>query len=401
MKTINKSFILLCSATMVLSCSNGDFDPNANAILLTGTDVNPVVTFPVDDTPSTYYVSSSTAHKVDEKVTVSYGFDNDAVETYNDLNGTTYFPVPDGAVKLLDTQDVIEAGKASSTGIRVQLVSTENWVDGRSYVIPVSIKSVTGGDLTVLNPSKTILLRVSRKMSFSSLDVGNANLYSTYDWIRSEGKEAMPLPKYTCEIKVFLTEDAPARIRRLCNWGGVGQNMLRFGEEGTHRNALQWVCPADKIVSKTLFAPNKWYTVSLTFDGSTYAMYVDGVKEGELSASAEFAFSFFEIGMSWTTYTSTQMTRGRIAEVKLWDRALVSSQIQMGMCGIDPTTAKGLVGYWKMNEGTGAVFHDTSGNGLDMNWADTWREPTDGNFVKYDKSTYVSWIKDVYNTCNQ
>lgn len=401
MKTRNKYLIILCCAAMGWSCSDGDFDPDANTILLTGTNKSPVVTFPVEDTPSTYYLSSSTAYQVEEDVVVNYGINTDAVAIYNEQNKTSYFAVPDASVTLLETQDVIEAGKAASTGIRVQLVSTEDWVDGRAYVIPVSIKSIEGGGLHVLESSKTIYLRVSRKMIFNSLDVSAPNLYSTYDWERSEGKSAISLSKFTCEIKVFLTEDAPARIRRLCNWGGVGQNMLRFGENGTDRNSLQWVCPAGNIVSKTLFAPNRWYTVSLTFDGSTYVMYVDGVKDGELGAAADFAFSFFEIGMSWAGYTSSQRTEGRIAEVKLWNRALVSSEIQMGMCAIDPNS-DGLIGYWKMDEGEGHIFNDSSPSGMHMDWSDTWRSPTESDvYQNYDKSGYVSWIIDDHNSCNQ
>src|SRR5690606_33773708 len=188
-------------------------------------------------------------------------------------------------------------GKAASNGIRVQVVSTENWVDGRSYVIPVSIQSVSNGDLEVLASAKTVFLRVSRKLHFSSLDISNYNLYSEF-WFEESKENFTPidLPQYTCEIKVFLTEDKPNRIRRLCNWGGEnGQNMLRFGEAGMDRNQLQWVSPGGSIVSKTLFAPNRWYTVSVTFDGNKYVMYVDGVKDAEiLGTPPGFKFSKFE-----------------------------------------------------------------------------------------------------------
>lgn len=237
---------------------------------------------------------------------------------------------------------------------------------------------------------------------FSSLDVSNTNLYSEY-WFE-ESKEsftAIDLPQYTCEIKVYLTEDKPNRIRRLCNWGGTGQNMLRFGEEGMDRNQLQWVCPAGSIPSKTLFAPNRWYTVSLTYDGSKYAMYVDGVKDNEINGSGNFKFSKFEIGMSWAGYTSSQRISGRIAEVKLWNKALVTSEIQLGMCGLDPNTT-GLIGYWKMDETSGHIFHDATGNGYDIDWSDTWRSPTESDvYQQYDKSSYVNWIKDEKNECYQ
>lgn len=403
MKTINIYFILLCLAATFYSCSGDDkFDPDKNYLLFTGTDINPVVGFQLDDTPSTQYITTSSTRKLDEDVVVTYEIDNDALTAYNEKNKTTYFAVPGSSIKLLTTSDTINAGKAASNGVGVQIISTEDWVEGRIYVVPVSIKSVTGGDVEIMNSSKTVFLRISRKIMYSSLDVSNTNLYSEYLFEKSkEGFSAIDLPQYTCEIKVFLTEDAPNRIRRLCNWGGEGQNMLRFGEEGMHRNQLQWVSPAGSVPSTTLFAPNRWYTISLTFDGSKYTMYVDGVKDNEIIGNSPFKFAKFEIGMSWAGYTSSQRINGRIAEVKLWNRALVTSEIQLGMCGLDPKT-EGLIAYWKMDETEGHIFHDATGNGYDLDWSDTWRSPREDDvYQPYDKSSYVNWIKDEKNECYQ
>jgi hypothetical protein len=403
MKTINIYFILLCFAVALYSCSGEDkFDPDTNYLLFTGTDVNPVVGFRLDDTPVTQYISTSSTRKVDEDVVITYEIDYEALTEYNKINKTNYFPVPESSVRLLATNDTIMVGDASSNGVGVQIISTEDWVEGRIYVVPVSIKSVKGGDVKLMNSSKTIFLRVSRKIMFSSLDVSDPNLYSEFLFEKSkEGFSPIDLPQYTCEIKVYLTEDAPNRIRRLCNWGGVGQNMLRFGEEGMHRNQLQWVSPAGSVPSKTLFGPNRWYTISLTFDGSKYTMYVDGVKDNEIIGNSPFKFAKFEIGMSWAGYTNSQRINGRIAEVKLWNRALVTSEIQLGMCGLDPKT-EGLIAYWKMDENEGHVFHDATGNGFDMDWSDTWRSPKEDDvYQPYDKSAYVRWIKDENNICYQ
>lgn len=396
---------MLCIiATLLASCKDGDFDPDQKVLLLTGTETSPVVKFTMDDAPATYYVTTSATNKVDKDVIVTYEIDYEALAKYNEKNKTSYFTTPESSVKLLDTQDTIKAGKASSTGARVQIVSTEDWVDGRTYVIPVSIKKVEGGSVDVMESSKNILLRVSRTISFNSLDISNTNLYSEYWFEKSKpGFTPINLPAYTCEVKVFLTEDKPNRIRRLCNWGGNGgQNMLRFGEEGMDRNQLQWVSPSGSVPSKTLFAPNRWYTITMTFDGSKYVLYVDGVKDNELAGTSQFAFSKFEIGMSWAGYNSSQRTNGRIAEVRLWNKALVSSEIQVGLCGgVDPKT-EGLVAYWKMNEGSGHIFHDLTGNGYDLNWSDTWRSPTESDvYQNYDKSSYVKWVIDDNNKCNQ
>jgi hypothetical protein len=105
--------------------------------------------------------------------------------------------------------------------------------------------------------------------------------------------------------------------------------------------------------------------------------------------------------MSWTSYGSSQRFNGRIAEVRLWNRALTTSELQLGLCGVDPES-DGLVAYWKMNEGTGYVFNDATGNGYDMDWSSTWREVTEGQgLVEQDKSSYVNWLLDESNKCSQ
>ncbi len=66
-------------------------------------------------------------------------------------------------------------------------------------------------------------------------------------------------------------------------------------------------------------------------------------------------FQRFELGMSWTGYRGSQYFRGRIAEVRVWNRALSTGELQMNLCGVD-SQSEGLVAYWKMNEGEGHIF---------------------------------------------
>lgn len=399
----NKWTLLLLTGLLFINiqCSEGDkFDHNKSVILVTGTDANPLVTFVVEDTPASYYVTASATGKVSEDVFVTYSIDNSALEEYNQKNKTNYYMVPSSAIKGENLQDTIKSGRASSSGVKLQIVSTDDFVDGRVYVLPVTIKDVKGGTMEVLNASRTIFLRISRTISFPSLDVSNSNLYSNFIFNDALGVD---LPKYTCEIRCFLTEDAPNRIRRMCSWTGKNEeksNMLRFGEEGQHRNSLQWVSPGGSIVSKTLFTPNRWYTVSLTFDGSRYTMYVDGVKDSELAGTTPFKFQRFEIGMSWANYPSQQLMRGRIAEVRLWNRALAPSEIKVGNCAVDPHV-EGLVAYWKFNEGNGAIFRDATGHGYDMDWSKTVRDNAgNGTLNPFDKSSYVVRVQDELNKCN-
>jgi hypothetical protein len=178
--------------------------------------------------------------------------------------------------------------------------------------------------------------------------------------------------------------------------------MLRFGENGQDINSLQWVSPGGGLISKTRFNTGQWYTISISFDGSTYIMYVDGVKDVELSGDKGTVFQRLEFGMSWydsgnpgSSYPNRQRFLGRIAEVRVWNRPLSASELQIGLCGVDPET-EGLMAYWKLNEGAGYIFRDATGNGNDIDWSMAYQ-----NENQYDKSSYVSWLIDDKNTCAQ
>lgn len=398
-----KLSLLFVYGLLIFAAGCNDNDYGQSVILMTGTESNPVVRFVVEDTPASYTVTASATEKVVEDITVDFALDNSLVDAYNSENGTNYYPIPDNAIQMDGTQGVIKAGSASSTGVTVKVVSTEEFVTGRTYIIPVTIKDVQGTGMRVLNSSKTIYLRVSRVLNFHSLDISDYNMYSNYIF---PDNKAVDLPNYTYEIKCYINawHTSPEQISRLCSFTSkdeTASNMLRFGENGQDINSLQWVCPGGSVVSTTRFNTGQWYTISLTFDGSTYVMYVDGVKDSELTGSTSSVFQRLEIGMSWENYPSKQYFNGRIAEARVWDRALTTSELQLGICGVDAKST-GLVAYWKFDEGEGHIFKDATGNGYDVDWSNTVRDNTGGGALNsFDKSSYVKWLKDDNNKCTQ
>jgi hypothetical protein len=60
--------------------------------------------------------------------------------------------------------------------------------------------------------------------------------------------------------------------------------------------------------------------------------------------------------------------KGKIDEVRVWNRALSQSEIQQRMSvHLDPSQQAGLVGYWRLNDSTGSAVSDVSGSGNDAN----------------------------------
>lgn len=384
----------------VLGCTEGDkFDYGKTVVLITGTETTPVTKFLVEDTPSTYMVTASATDKVEKDVSVKFGIDPSQVEAYNQEHGTKYYSIPDGVVTLEGADAVIQAGKSFSTPVTVKVVSTENLSDDLIYVIPVTMTEVDG--LEILKPSKTIFLQISRYIYFTSLNISNTNLYSNFIF---PDEKKLELSNFTYEVKFYSQEWH--KIARMCAFTSKNEersSMLRFGEEGMDTNALQWVSPSGSIVSSPRFSTDRWYTLSLTYDGSKLTMYVDGIKDAEGDGDGKSVdFQRFELGMSWTSYRGSQYFRGRIAEVRVWNRALRPAELRMGLCSVD-AQSDGLVAYWKMNEGEGHIFNDATGNGYDMDWTNTAREISEGAGLTYNLnySSSIAWDSDDNNKCMQ
>ena len=401
-KTLLFNLILLLAAGWLLSAcdSEGDkFDYDKVGLLISGTEQVPVQRFTVDELPASYAVTVKATRRCKQAVTMHLAIDTALVRAYNARYGTSYYAVPPADVSLENSEVTIQQGEALSTAAQVRVVSTDDFIEGATYVIPVTIQQLSGDGCELIESSRTIFLQISRIISFYSLE-NNQNASSNYIF---PDDKMVNLTNYTIEFKVFSYRFGNVgNIKRVLAIEGKNEeeaNMFRFGENGSAGgDILQWVLPGGRCFSSTHFKTNQWYLVSCTYDGSTFKMYVDGVEDAQTSGSGKSTpFQRFELGMSWGNYRNSQFFQGRLCEVRLWNRALTASEIAMGFAGVN-AHSDGLVAYWKMNEGEGHIFHDATGHGYDMDWTDTWRDDREnGVLVAHDYSQYIRWVKDDYN----
>jgi hypothetical protein len=374
----------LCMMTMFIAGCKKYKEYN-DVIFITGTETNKIVKFTVEGVPSSFGVTVSASTKVSENITVNFQVDTTLVKSYNEERSANYFAAPAGSYEMSATTGVIKAGTNISDPLAVRIISTASFVDGRTYIIPVTIKSVSG-PLGVLEASRTIFLKIAKVSQFNAIDISNPNFYDS---------DTFPTPltnisKFTFEIKCLVNSwhTGTPPISRLCNWGPASQttfNLLRFGEGGSQVNQLQWINSSGGVFSNTLFELNKWYTISCVYDGSSCKLYVDGQLDNSFDAAGQlYEFGAIELGMSFAGYQTSQRFLGRIAEIRFWDRVLSKTEIAESLCGVD-ATSNGLVAYWKMNEGTGNVFIDRTGKGRNMTWT---KAP-------------VVWNSDLGNKCAQ
>ncbi len=404
MKTIRYIVAAVLIALAFAACdSEGDkFDYQKVGLLISGTEQVPVQRFTVEDLPAACAVTVKATRRCSKAVTVRLAIDTALVRSYNAKHGTAYYPVPASAVTLENSEVTIPEGEALSSSAQVKVLSTDDFIEGATYVIPVTISQVEGDGGEVIESSRTIFLQISRIISFYSLE--NSQQASS-NYIFPDDKR-VNLTNYTIEFKVYSYRFGNVgNIKRVLSIEGKNEeaNMFRFGENGSAGgDILQWVLPGGRCFSSTHFKTNRWYLVSCTYDGSTFKMYVDGVEDAQTSGSGKATpFQRFELGMSWGNYRSSQFFDGRLCEVRVWNRALTASEISTGFAGVN-AHSDGLVAYWKMNEGEGHIFHDATGHGYDMDWTDTWRDDREnGVLVPHDYSRYIKWVKDDNNKVAQ
>ena len=414
---MNIKYILLSAALMLLSCSalftscntdGDDFDYNKHGLAITGTEKTTLKSFVVEDTPASYGVTVQSTQKVESDVNITMAIDTSLVSEYNVKNGTKFYPIPLTSVELDNPNVSISAGSAISSATNVKIVSTEDFVEGRTYLVPVTIKNVqTNGPEKTINKSKTIYLKISRVISFYALE-NNSQASSNFIFADNQMKA---LSSFTIEFKFYAYglgtgTASDNQIQRVLSVEGKDESnasMFRFAESGLQRNQLQWILPGGRAATTTLFSSNRWYTISCTYDGSTFLMYVDGVKDTETSSTSPKIINFqrFELGMSYQGYNSGQFFNGRLAEIRVWNRALGASEVAGGLCGVDPKSS-GLVAYWKMNQASGTTILDATGNGYDMDWTKSQRAVSSDNLsATPGAANYLKWLKDDKNKCAQ
>lgn len=117
-----------------------------DGILMTGTASNNLVKFPIDE-QDMYTISVTSTACVESDVKVHIAIDTDLVEEYNRDMGTIFYPVPDEVCTLDNSDVVISAGQAVSSAATISILADKRdlLVEGRSYLLPVTILHVDAG----------------------------------------------------------------------------------------------------------------------------------------------------------------------------------------------------------------------------------------------------------------
>ena len=143
---------------------------------------------------------------------------------------------------------------------------------------------------------------------------------------------------------------------------------------------------------------NTWTHLAVTFDGTNYCLYVNGILE---YTGTDDAGSYPVRGIAYIGKLDNYFG-GKIDEVRIWNDARSEAEIRQNMYGelADPSSEINLVAYYKFNETSGTTLTDAKGshNGTLVNYesqSDYWQgsptTPGSKNCLNFDGTDdYVS-----------
>ena len=197
--------------------------------------------------------------------------------------------------------------------------------------------------------------------------IANADQMTLSGWVYPRGPNADSYTQFDGFFGFRNNEDADFYLLQLGNYKVECRLKVSGGGEFTI------VTAENSIISET------WHHLALTYDGSNMILYIDGIEAGSTGAYGQITNEFLPFNIGRLVWQTTNFDLdGQVDEVSLWNLALTEQQVQDYMYA-DLTGEEGLVGYWKLNEGTGSTAYDSSDEGNNGQiYGATWSTDTPG-----------------------
>lgn len=133
------------------------------------------------------------------------------------------------------------------------------------------------------------------------------------------------------------------------------------------------------VIGITPIVTGQWYHAAVTYDGTTWRLYLNGSLERELTVGRSVNAANVSANALATMLNTTNVTNGFfdgvLDEVRIWDFARTQTEIR-GTINSELSAAQtGLVGRWNLDEGSGTVVNGSAGtttNGNIVNTGSAW-----------------------------
>ncbi|CAM6100876.1 unnamed protein product [Calypogeia fissa] len=183
---------------------------------------------------------------------------------------------------------------------------------------------------------------------------------------------------YNGEYQLFVRHDGKPSF-----WV-YGNESYQF-ELATDRVIL----PQDMLVADSVINDNQWHFVVAVRDATGGSIYVDGNKSGSATGIAKPLRLETKVFIGCDGRDGSDWLQGSLSDVRIYNRALsaveITTRYQMR------PQSRNLVGWWKMDEGSGHICSDSSRSRADgtISGLVTWQTPKAGGGLVFDGQSMV------------
>lgn len=341
----------------------------------------PVVNLTVDELPSAIGVKVAASCKMGENLGVQMKASPELVTSFNKEYGKNYELLPEESYQLENSNLTIENGNSvSSQGVRLSIVSRDCLKEGVTYLLPVSISSLSNHNLSIVESSKTIYIVVNQIIITKAADLSKNGQYFKVDFRKPSSFNTKALKDVTFEARVRFKE-MKASNKWCFSVMGLEENFcLRTSGNKQDGWKLQLSGGSPAVDSRDVLPNDKWVHLACVYDGSQGKkfIYINGELQGELPDTRGYvditqAFGHdqnatFYIGQS---ARDNRYMQGYVSEARVWAVARSAAELKNNVCWVDPLS-EGLVAYWRFNEASPEnedIITDLTGNGYDAKYA--------------------------------
>ena len=354
----------------------------------------PVANLTVDELPSAIGIKVASSCKLQENVEIEMKASPELVSSFNQEYKKNYELLPQGSYQLENTKLTIEQGSSTSTdGVRLSIISRDELKEGKTYVLPVSIGSVSGKDLSIVEGSRTLYIVVKQIIITQAADISQNSSYFKVDFRKKSKFDTKALKNVTFEARVRFKKMNKDSWKWCFSVMGLEENFcLRTAGSAADGWKLQLSGKSPALDSRDVLPNDKWVHLACVYDGSQNKkfIYIDGELQGELadtrgtvdltSAYGHDKNAAFYIGQS---AADDRYMDGYVSEVRVWATARSAADLKNNVCWVDPLS-EGLVAYWRFNEPSSdnsPIVTDLTGNGYDA------------TYTGYGKLTFVKGVR--------
>jgi hypothetical protein len=331
----------------------------------------------LEQTGADVIVNVRLAKHTDADVRVGITFDPALLAQYNADNATNYLLVPvDSTDMPANAHCVIPAGEIGAAfNIHVKYFDPE----GKKYALPVVLGNVEGGvSKSAVQDRLIYALSVPLFQPVPVIKTTNGDLHAnptgagaapwglqitqwSYEcWMLCDG--------YTANNQVFFTNELEGAHEIYARFGdaGLGFSFCNYLQIKTLGNA-NITDPNLRTRGNGDLVANTWYHWAIVYDG---ALYCTIYRNGEVYAKGEGALpteGYIKIDKACFGYGGGANNR-QWSQARFWKKALTPAEIKDNMYqNLDIEKHRdNLIAYWPMNEGSGNVLTDVTGNGHDI-----------------------------------